>query len=1027
MENSHTGNGVNRNQRGLPMLDPSNVLLDDRTLEDLLYFASQMAGELNFYDTNGNISGNWSKFLAEIADKHYQEIEESKNIEPHVALFLAFLKLFRHSQDHLNLITARHLDFFYRNVLKMTTREAEPDNVHIIFELNRNIQEQRIEKDTLLTAGKDASGNPIHYKLEDDIIINKAQVVQLRSLFKKNEKLHYALISNSKDGWGEEFDSPDAPWDLFGNEMLPEVQTGFALAAPILQLSGGIRTVNISFEISEELSFPKNISEDSFLKGFSIYGSGAKGWLGPFVANVTGKAGDLINTFDSYHKLEFSFTIPEGIEGVVPYNESVLKEHLNTGSPVVKVFLSNDARIIMDDFVIGSVKISVNVTDLSELVVENDFGPVDSSKPFMPFGPFPKSGSSMYIGSDEVFSNKITDLKLKLQWSGLPENFKSYYLNYSNGYQNRKNYMVSISLPNNKIWKDTHTSELFGGLLNSESIIPSTDERSIGFNKTVGRRALFEIKDYRPVLYKKNLSEQFGSIPMTVISKAPFQRSPLPLSELVAGKTFTPKLKEGFLRISLIQDFGHEEYFKKSAEIAAKIAAGTPGVTGQLNKPYTPLLSALKVSFTAETAAVSFLSDEESQFRNREIQFFHLLPFGHSEEHRFIKKHLDLQSSKISLAQSFDFAGELYLGLVNAVPCEQINILFQVAEGSADTELPVQTVYWSVLCKDHWKPLDHYHLIADYTNGLLRSGIITVILPKESSTDNNLLDPGYIWLRAAVRSDPASVCRAIGIHAQAARCVREKAVFDEQLPTTLESGKVTKLENEIGSVKSVSQPYSSFGGRKKESNPEYYVRVSERIRHKNRASSVWDFERIIIDRFSFVYKVKCLNHTGPSGNINPGEVTVILVPDLRNKNAVDVLKPRLSASALLEVTKYLEEFTSDFVKVYVENPDYEEIIVNARVKFRKDPVFYKKQLNEDLKKFLSPWAFQSGEDIFFTGKVHISNLIFYMEQLQYVDYVESASISRKSDQILISNMKEITPSGPKAILVSAKTHNITQL
>ena len=47
--------------------------------------------------------------------------------KPHYALFLAFLKLFRTTQTQLNGLTWRHLDYYYRVVLKLKPKGANPN------------------------------------------------------------------------------------------------------------------------------------------------------------------------------------------------------------------------------------------------------------------------------------------------------------------------------------------------------------------------------------------------------------------------------------------------------------------------------------------------------------------------------------------------------------------------------------------------------------------------------------------------------------------------------------------------------------------------------------------------------------------------------------------------------------------------------------------------------------------------------------------------------------------------------------
>ena len=36
----------------------------------------------------------------------------------------------------------------------------------------------------------------------------------------------------------------------------------------------------------------------------------------------------------------------------------------------------------------------------------------------------------------------------------------------------------------------------------------------------------------------------------------------------------------------------------------------------------------------------------------------------------------------------------------------------------------------------------------------------------------------------------------------------------------------------------------------------YYTRVSERLRHKNRAIQLWDYEHLILQNFPHLYRVK---------------------------------------------------------------------------------------------------------------------------------------------------------------------------
>ena len=91
--------------------------------------------------------------------------------------------------------------------------------------------------------------------------------------------------------------------------------------------------------------------------------------------------------------------------------------------------------------------------DLHEHGEENKT-PTDNSQSIEPFGPLPKIGNSFYIGSNEIFSKNLTDLKIHIKWGGLPtENggFKSYYSAYPTPINN-EDFKVSIAYLNNQHW-----------------------------------------------------------------------------------------------------------------------------------------------------------------------------------------------------------------------------------------------------------------------------------------------------------------------------------------------------------------------------------------------------------------------------------------------------------------------------------------------------------------------------------------------------------------------------------------------
>ncbi|MCU0346262.1 MAG: hypothetical protein MUC59_04945 [Saprospiraceae bacterium] len=1035
--------GSSQQGRSLPALDPASVQLDDRSAEDLVHYASQLAAELNFHELDGSVAGDWRNFLQGIANLPAADWAKTADREPQLALFLTFLKLYQHSQKHLNDLPRQHLEFFYKNALRLRQKPEQPDQAHVVFELNKRIAEQKIEKSTRLLAGKDAAGKPLYYDTDDEIILNRARVAHLRSVFNEGGQLRTALFADTADGWGEAFEAPGTKWPAFGHAGLPKADTGLALASHMLLLTEGERWVTLSFKLSGASDPMANWNEQDFLQNLDIQASGEKGWLGPFtVRSRTSDNLPVLRRIENGYELKFRFQIPAGEKPVVGYQETVLKERFNTASPLVKIVFRHAAKQSLEGLRLDKVKIAVEVLGMKNLALENDFGTLDPAKPFQPFGPQPKRGSSFYVGSEEVFTKKYTDLKLHVKWQDLPAaGFPERYKHYPDPSQYHV-FKAGVTVRGDGKWNPQQGEVTLFPPLGQEAQAwaipqPAANQPFMAHSQVLAKSVLFQQRGFRPVLFSKTQASERLLAPLSLQLRTPF-RFPVLQAFLVQKKFLNEALKEGFMKLTLHQHFGHEAFVRETIAVSGHNANPDNVDRPYPSLPYTPQAEYISLSYTAETGYEPLVSkpldaeatraEAERDFLGREIQFFHLEPFGHREQHGYIKQHLPfLPSSEVTLLPSYPHAGEFYIGLENAEPLRTVNLLFQLAEGSADPELPTQKLAWSVLSQNHWRPLTKEHLLADHTNHFLQSGIVRINLPREASAENTLLDGKLIWLRATVPSHVQAVCQVLGIHAQAVRATWVNIGNDGQhLATALPPFTIKKMASELGTVKKIEQPYASFGGRLTEQPAQFYVRASERLRHKNRAVAIWDYEHLVLEQFPAVYKAKCLNHTGPESEFSPGNVTMVLVPQLRNQNAVDPLQPRFSAAVLREVEAYLAKLSAKFVRVTADNADFEEVQLAAKVKFRQgfEAGFYAAQLSRDLVRHLTPWAFEGGQELQFGGRVHLSQVVAFVEQLPYVDYLDNFSLHRVLPSGLSEGLHEVAASNSKAILVSAKSHLI---
>ncbi len=130
------------------------------------------------------------------------------------------------------------------------------------------------------------------------------------------------------------------------------------------------------------------------------------------------------------------------------------------------------------------------------------------------------------------------------------------------------------------------------------------------------------------------------------------------------------------------------------------------------------------------------------------------------------------------------------------------------------------------------------------------------------------------------------------------------------------------------------------------------MRVSERLRHKHRAVTVSDYERLVLENYPQIHKVKCISHTGIiTGKNNnkkysetlPGNVTMVTMPDLINNTAANPLRPYTSIGLLTEMQTYLQNLNTPFVvsnlnnqqlnRLHVTNPQFEEVQFDFAVTF----------------------------------------------------------------------------------------------
>lgn len=941
---------------------------------------------------------------------------------PHYALFLAFLQLLEHARTAANTLTQRHLDFYYSTVLGLKKKPAQPGYVHLLAELAKQAESFRFAPGQRFKAGKDAAGKPAFFANIADFVANKAAVAAMKTIYRHgNEpitsgaihqgRIFASPVADSDDGQGAPMASSDHSWHPFFNKVyvdgalvqirMPEAAIGFAIASHYLLAAEGTRNITVSFTTSGPV--PQAARHD-FTEDVTCLLTSAKGWIAKTPSRFADTGSNV---------LELALDLTGADDAVVPYSAKVHGYNFDTSLPLLLVVLRQDdsrayAYARLEDVTLSTIDVTVEVSGVRTLAVSNDFGPVDAGRPFQPFGPSPVKGSSLVIGSKEIFQKQLTHAQVDLKWQVPPKVFQAPQA--ASALQPLIDAIVANfpfmdgTAPNASVdvlkagaWYPTN----FG----QQSIAPNNgggDPDTTRFDLGSANDSVVDVPDFSP-------DEPYGT-----------------------------QARHGYARFRLDGDIGQDAY----QQALIDFVRSKPGETDHPGPPpQGPVAGSLTMNYTATSTLVLGSAASKAQFETRGGRFFHLAPFGTAEQHSWLSG-----ASGVSLLPQFRVEGgstagaseaEFYIGVTGLTPPQNLSLLFQVLDGSANPLAQKQGALldWSYLAHDRWIRFPE-NAVIDSSGELLYPGIVTLAVPGDATSDNRLLPSGMFWVRVAVHEASDAVGRLQLVAAQAT-----KAVFSDQdnapgfSSTPLPPGTITQLATPDTAVKAISQPYPSFGGRGAEGPREFYRRVSERLRHKDRALDLWDYEHLILEAFPQIYKVKCLNHTcyepagaaGACGGIYrelaAGHVTIVTLPNLAMQQQRDPLKPYTSLGLLEDIRAFLQQRTSCFAQLHVKNPQFEEVWVRFKLKFIDgyDRAYYTTQLQQAITRFLSPWAFSGAVMPSFGGKIYKSALIHFVESQPYVDYVTDFQLFQNipCQPPGTVDFDEVTASRAVSILVSA--------
>ncbi|OYW77885.1 MAG: hypothetical protein B7Z37_01960 [Verrucomicrobia bacterium 12-59-8] len=427
--------------------------------------------------------------------------------------------------------------------------------------------------------------------------------------------------------------------------------------------------------------------------------------------------------------------------------------------------------------------------------------------------------------------------------------------------------------------------------------------------------------------------------------------------------------------------------------------------------PLTPALAAVALSYQA-SASVSFAADGGPD------QCHQMLPFA-------TLRVLAQNGSVPPLVERVEAGGSLYIGLLNVTAQQKVSLLFVLQDQRAGVMADVPK--WSVLCRGGWERCSAEALnLKDETYGLQKSGRVQVAIPAEMDDQSPRMPSGpngqrLCWLRIQTRT-PESFPAVVQILPQAGVVTLIPGSRLNKQPLAASSLKTLQVPDPR--VKFILQPLPSFGGRAAESELEFITRVSERLRHKGRAWTAWDYERLLLQQFPGIYYARCLPHTCvdlTDPYRAPGHVLVVVVPLLAQ--APGVLPPGFANAELKEMERWLLERTSPSVQLRVCHPAYEtmRLIIAATFDDSQPAGTVQAQLNRELQEFISPWIYQPQTlRVLPPFEFHLAALRGFIQARPYVKSLSSCAYATTTQGSVDGDW--IRPSHAWSLLVTAEDH-----
>lgn len=910
----------------------------------------------------------------------------ASNHKPQMALVLTFIRSLEYANSAIDTIPSRTTNYYYKDILKFRRRGVVADRVFTNFFIEKKVAPLIIQRDTRISAGRDAHNNEIIFSTNENLTVGHARPVACLLVDTAKKDFYKpegsGIISKS---FVSEIISNSLP--LATPKTVEENnKIGIIIASASLHLPGGDRTVTISITFSD-FAFSKLVHrihtktsevgqlevDERLHRLFTLATSAENGWF-----TVPKNQVHIVLSKSKKKSLDVILSLPKDAPPIflnksISYLDDKLLEF-----PAIKLLLNSsylDAFYAFGSLEIEKITIESTITGYNNISVETDLGSLDVSKPFNPFGAMPQVGNSLYLDLKHIVYDNPRSLSLNIQWANLPTDeggFKTYYDGYPAMIEN-DSFVAALSLMIDSEWEPKSTPKQTITLFDYEDGEEVGDYKFLQENKTM-----------KVDLDRFNIHED------------------LKLSNDSRGHR---KLLQGFLRLELgghPMAFGHREYPELLRDVTLKniLKKNKKDLLPLPNRPYTPLIKSISIDYSLKSEinfAQNTILSQTAMLHPKDI-VVRVSIFGYEE---LYPAEAPKPFTILAESDGLDRCNKIYFGL-DTVDTKILTLHLQIDEKSVPDTIDCIAPQWEYLCNNKWKEFSSKDLIADGTKGLIKSGIVKLSTPDIIDIQSSIMPKKLFWIRIVnLNSRSTTLPNILGVHTNSTECTRlVPQTNNDRSNTTLNHIPAGMLKNfsaiQTKNIK-IFQPYPSFGLKPHETEPQLYARAKERLRHKNRPTSVWEYERMVLENFDEVAMVKCINHTSKNllSTLAPGHITIVVVPKVIDNN----YPPLASKYLLSSITDYIRAVASPFVTIEVVNPSYEKlkVIVELKLKEGLEKGTCIKLVKEDLHQLISPWStFGKTKKFGLESKIYPSDIFGFLSEKKYIETITKFSLIKTS-------------------------------